>query len=150
MKKNIKKRWQGFCAAGVSVVVVLGMGQMTQGAPSYRATPQGLDTPAEMQSYDPNTLHITFGQRPQAAEPEAVFQSASAPDPAPVDFFGVMQGPAGETSGPETPASAPEPGEISAVPPHSAVPEPGTFALVALGILGFVMRCRQRKSVKKL
>jgi hypothetical protein len=104
-----------------------------------------------MQSYDPNTLHITFGQRPQAAEAEAVFQPASAPDPAPEEFFSSMQDPVDETSGPEEPASAPEPGEISAVPPHSsAVPEPGTFALVALGILGFVMRCRQRKSVKKL
>lgn len=151
MKYMTKTSWKGLCAVGLGTIMVLGITHVAQGTTSYRAAPQGAETTTEMQKYGPDTLHIIFGERSQAAEAEAVLHPASAPDPAPEEFFNSVRRPADGTSDFEKPVSAPEPGELSAPSPGSgAVPEPGTFALLALGIVGVVIRYRQKIHRQKM
>ncbi len=120
----------------VGIMVFMSAQGLTEATPGYRraeSAPSGVELTQEMHAYDPAVLSIRFAQAPE--NPPA--KSEEILDGAPF-FVALQQQPVAEGQPEQTQASAAPAFKPEPVAPIST-PEPGTLALLGLGIAAFAL-----------
>ncbi|MCP4397037.1 MAG: PEP-CTERM sorting domain-containing protein [bacterium] len=139
---------QRLCVTGLSVVLLSGVARTVHGVSSYQAASSfshGVEIPAEMHSYDPSVLSITFGGRTEAQNAEAWSTPEQDPEQFSNEFFDPVRLPDDEKPEIGESASHLDSNDVLAGSQQVNVPEPGTFALLGLGLSALVMLFRKKR-----
>ena len=137
---------RGLCLGGLSLGLLAGHPSGACAASSYRPAPQGIEVPDDMERYDAAVLQITFGAQTEPGAADSSWQLSDVEEPDADTLFDPVRLPTADSGNRDESPTASEPEALIESPTGVNVPEPGTLALLGLGLAGLLFAYRKKHS----